>query len=150
MSTLNSNCTRSVLFVRLELHYMNVKPFWIKWTFIAWLDMLLKFLFAVHYGSMLAFFICFEFMSRFSHFADLISHCFHVDMSQTFNSIFLLLTGRARACYGPCGHRSAIVVSAEESDIFVLTGVWQTFGGANKRRYCLSRFSWIGSSWGSY
>ena len=44
MSTLNFNCTRSVLFVRLELHYMNVKPFWIKWTFIAWLDMLRKFL----------------------------------------------------------------------------------------------------------
>ena len=39
------NCTRSVLFVRLELHYMNVKPFWIKWTFIAWLDMLQEFLF---------------------------------------------------------------------------------------------------------
>ena len=38
------NCTCSVLFIRLELHYMNVKPFWFKWAFIAWLDML-QFLF---------------------------------------------------------------------------------------------------------
>ena len=44
MSTLNFNCTCSVLFIRLELHYMNVKPFWFKWAFIAWLDML-QFLF---------------------------------------------------------------------------------------------------------
>ena len=28
------------VFVWLELHFLNVKPFWIKWTFIAWLDML--------------------------------------------------------------------------------------------------------------
>ena len=50
MSTLNFNCTCSVLFIRLELHYMNVKPFWFKWAFIAWLDML-QFLFALHHGS---------------------------------------------------------------------------------------------------
>ena len=63
---------------------------------------------------------------------------------------FLHLTGRARAYHGPCGHLSAIVVSAEDTDIFVPTGIWQTVGGANKRGYSLSCFSWIGSSWGSH
>ena len=37
MSTLNVNCTRSVMFNWLVLHYPNMVTFWLKVAFIIWL-----------------------------------------------------------------------------------------------------------------
>ena len=59
MSTLNVNCTRSVMLNWLVLHYPNVVTFWLKVAFIIWLAFTV-FPHRPHHslGSLLVFLIC--------------------------------------------------------------------------------------------
>ena len=111
-----------------------LKPFWIKWTFIAWLDML-AFSFALRFSACQTIFFMLGFILlhfRPRHYTTFCtascSISEHVPFHVSCSELVHCLTRASLGSDGPSGHFSADIGPIGTVDSSVFAGIWTQVG----------------------